>query len=136
MQQSNNDLKRVYIAHEYGGKQENLEKVEAIIRDIVLNQPDVIPVCQWYALVKSLNDSDEYERAMGMRATTALLRKGIIHELWIYGSKISRGVDDEIHYAVNNGITIFRKSTEITNEHLLDSFNRQGLPIPKIITVA
>ena len=129
-------LKRVYIAHEYGGKRENLQKVKAIIKDIIMNQPEVIPVCPWYALVESLDDSNDIERAMGLRATTALLKKGIIDELWIYGSKLSLGVELEINHAVNENITLFLKTTEIKTEDLKRSFFNQGLPEPIFKTVA
>lgn len=130
-------LKRVYIAHEYGGKKENLIKIRVIIRDIILNQPDVIPVCPWYVLVESLDDSDEFERALGLRATTALLKKGIIDEFWIYGSKLSLGVELEINHAVNEFIPLVLKTDKISMDDLKQSFINQGLPSEPIFkTVA
>jgi hypothetical protein len=126
-------MKIVYIAHEYGGKPENIEKVKRIIADIAMSNLNVIPYCPWLAYVESLNDLNKEQRARGIMMTLALLDKRRVSELWIFGDKISEGVALEINKAYNEGIAICNHSATITSFEYAQAFKNQGLPEPKFV---
>ena len=113
-----------YICHPVSGRIEsNLHEIREIIRNININEPNVIPFCPWYADVKSLNDDVTLERNRGMQNNEFLLRKGFIDEIRIYGNRISSGVEAEIKIAVEMGIKIVNKSTIIKDSEIIKYAN-------------
>lgn len=90
-------MKIAYIAHPIGGDVENnLAKIRAIVREINLTEPDVVPFAPYYADCVSLDDSNPAERTRGIRNDMALFQRGVIDEVRLYGERISNGMSEEI----------------------------------------
>lgn len=88
-------MKVAYIAHPIAGDiKGNLQKVIQIGRQINLQEPDTIPFSQFF-----FDDTIPEERQRGIKNDTALLKKGFIDEVRLYGSQISKGMKLEIELA-------------------------------------
>lgn len=99
--------KVVYIAHPIGGDVDNnLRKVEAIVREICLKTDDIIPVAPYHLLCHALDDNSISERAIGMEISMAYLKFNKVTEVWLYGNRISQGMKTEIELAVSLGIKV------------------------------
>lgn len=111
-------MKVAYIAHPIGGDVENnIKKVIQICRDINLNHPDVIPFVPYLCDLYALDDSKPQERERGIKNDIALLKKGFIDEIWLYGDRISNGMRAEINICHELGIKVMPKTKE-TEEQL------------------
>lgn len=115
-------MKIVYIAHPIGsetkkGVRDNINKVKKIIRQINLENQDVVPFAHYLVDLECLDDRKERERDRGIMNDHVLLRKGFIDELWLYGNSISKGMFDEIIIAIEKGIPVIPKTPYI-DKHL------------------
>lgn len=100
-------MKIAYIAHSIGGAiEENLADLRRIIRKINLEHPGVVPFCPYYADIVSLDDNVPAERERGIANDVAILRSGIVHELWLTGDRISTGMQHEKELAIELGIPV------------------------------
>ncbi len=107
-------MKIVYIAHPIGGNvKRNIKKVLKIVREINMSEPETLPFAPYVVDCQALDDNRQYERARGIKNNQHLLRSGIVKELWLYGSIISRGMLSEIDIAIELGIPVIAKSKEI-----------------------
>lgn len=96
-----------YIAHGIGGEVENnLADLRRIIKIINLTMPHVIPFCSYYADVVSLDDSIPEQRDRGIFNNSCILRSGVIDELYLTGSRISFGMQQEVHICKSLGIPV------------------------------
>ena len=112
-------MKVSYIAHPIGGDvSANLVKVIDIIRQINLLEPDVIPFAHYFVDCYALNDDFPEERERGIKNDIALMKKGFIDELRLYGNCISKGMSHEIELAHKLGIEV-RPMTKETREQYL-----------------
>lgn len=112
-------MKVVYIAHPIGGDVEgNLAEISKISRDINLNYHNILPFVPYYCDVVSLNDSNLEERNRGIKNNHYLLSSGVVDELWLYGPRISVGMEEEIHIARAMKIKILSKSPHILLEDI------------------
>lgn len=104
-------MKVVYIAHPISEDDTgNLAKILHIIRDINMEEPDVIPFAPYFADVMAMNDDVPEERDRGMRNNHHYFESGFIDELWLFGDHISGGMHTEIGWAMEFGIKIRLKS--------------------------
>ena len=104
-------MKIVYIAHPISGDIEgNLAKIRKIVREINMTMPDVVPLVPYYADIVSMDDNIPEERERGIKNDTAVLKSGIIMELWLFGDKISKGMQAEIVIAEKEGIPVYAQS--------------------------
>lgn len=118
-------MKIVYIAHPISGDIEgNLKKILAIIREINLTMPDVLPFAHYWVECHALNDAVPEERVRGIKNDKALLKAGFINEVWLYGNRISGGMLDEIKTANESGIIVVAKTKETAI--LLDTILRSS----------
>ncbi len=109
-------MKIVYIAHPVSGDiAGNLEKVRIIGRHINLNEPNVVPFSQFYFNCHTLNDDIPAERERGIKNDTALLKKGFIDEVRLYGDRMSAGMAAEVELSIKLGIPI-KPMTKETKE--------------------
>ena len=107
-------MKIAYIAHPIAGDvKRNLECIKRINLHINKVEADVVPFVPYYLDCCVLDDSDPQERGRGFKNNTALLKKGIVDEVRLYGDKISHGMSYEINLAMEHGIPI-RPMTEET----------------------
>lgn len=102
-------MKHVFIAHPLKDNLSiNLAKVKYIVRSIILDpNQDVIPIAPYLYLTECLNDNNSNERAIGI--LLCKLHLSNCHELWVYGSHISEGVQGEIETATELQIPIIYK---------------------------
>ena len=107
-------MRVAYIAHPMSGDVKgNLVLIALIGRQINLEEPDVIPFAQYFFDCHSLVDSVERERERGIRNGIALLKKGFIDELRLYGNRVSAGMMFEVDLALGLGIEV-KPMTEAT----------------------
>lgn len=107
-------MKIVYIVHPIAGDvMENVGKIMEIVRNINLTEPEIVPFAPYLSDVLALNDEVPEERDRGMKNCTEVLQSGIVKELWIYGDRISRGMQEEIKLAFEMGLPITVKDPRI-----------------------
>jgi len=86
-----------YIAHPVGGDVAgNIEKILKIVREININEPDVVPFVPYLADLYALNDDIPEERNRGIKNGLSLIEAGFITECRLYGDRISAGMSAEI----------------------------------------
>lgn len=107
-----------YIAHPVGGDIENnLNKIKAIVREVNLNEPDVVPFAPYYLDCLALDDNNPSERERGIKNDVELIKRGFINQLRLYGNRISNGMKAEIELCKELGIDIVPMTTETKNEY-------------------
>ena len=107
-------MKIIYIAHPISGDiAGNLEKIRLIVRKINLCYNDVVPMAPYWLDCHALDDKIPEERERGIKNDIAVLESGLIQEVWLYGNRISTGMQHEIDLAVRLGIRVVAKSEEI-----------------------
>jgi len=100
-------MKIVYIAHCIGGDvAANLADLRRIVREINLTRPDVVPLVPYYADIVSLDDHSPEERERGIANDMAVIRSGIIQEMWLTGPKLSPGMRAERQLAADMRIPV------------------------------
>lgn len=96
-----------YVAHAIGGDVENnLTDLRRIIKIINLLMPHIIPFCSYYADVVSLDDNIPAQRDRGIFNNTHILHSGIIKQLFLTGSRVSFGMQQEAHTCRSLGIPV------------------------------
>lgn len=101
------NMRVAYIAHPISGDiKGNLARIEAIGRQINLEEPEVVPFAPYFFDCHSLNDDIPEERERGIKNDNALLSKGFVDEVRLYGNKISTGMGHEIDLAIKLGIKV------------------------------
>lgn len=105
--------------------EKNIIKAQNYCREAVELYPDVVPIAPHVYCTQFLDDTNPDERAVGMEMGIALL--DMCDELWVYGiENPSEGMQQEIEYATEHGITIrdaaeIYKATELPEEQLGDA---------------
>lgn len=100
-------MKVAYIAHPISGDiKGNLKRIETIGRHINLNEPGVVPFAHYFFDCHALNDDIPEERERGIKNGIALMGKGFIDEVRLYGDNISTGMSHEIDLAIELGIKV------------------------------
>jgi hypothetical protein len=96
-----------YIAHPIGGDVDgNIKKILEIVKDINLNEADVIPFVPYLADVMALDDNNIKHRARGIKNDHEILQRDCVDELRLYGERISDGMVDEMFIAWDNQIEV------------------------------
>ncbi|MDY0200993.1 MAG: hypothetical protein RBR40_08395 [Tenuifilaceae bacterium] len=110
-------MKIAYIAHPISGDVAgNLKRIEAIGRQINLEEPETVPFANYFFDCYALRDDIPAERARGIKNNNALMRKGFIDELRLYGNTISPGMIHEIKLALQLDIPIRSMTLETAKE--------------------
>lgn len=122
--------KIVYIAHPVGESvKENLLELSRIYK-ILSIEDSVVPFIPYYATVTSLDDKDPKLRSIGFNHNLEIFKTGIIDEVWLYGVKISVGMQKEINWAKELCIPVISKSngTKCSLTHSLqrDKIKKNG----------
>jgi len=95
----------VYIASPYAGETEdNISRVKGYCRFAV--SKGVIPLAPHLLYPQFMDDDDEDQRILGLRFAIALLCR--CDELWVFGEKVSAGMEKEIEKAEKRGMRISR----------------------------
>ncbi len=113
-------MKIAYIAHPLSGDiEENLKRIKAIGRQINIEEPEVVPFAHYFFDCFALDDNIPEERERGIKNNTALMKKGFIDEIRLYGNKISIGMTDEVNLAIVLGIKV-KPMTEATKREYFE----------------
>ncbi len=108
--------KTVFIGHPVGGDiKGNIEKVLKICSEV--HTQEIIPVAPYLISLKYLNDEVIEDRELGMEANHECFRRRYVDELWLFGDKISAGMEKEISLAKEMNIPVVPK-TEGTKRDL------------------
>jgi hypothetical protein len=108
-----------YIAHPISGDIEgNIRKVKAILREINLTEPEVVPFAPYLVDLGVLDDSIPEERARGIKNDHEFFNRKFIDEIWLYGDRISSGMWEEIKLADKLAVKVVPK-TQATQLDLL-----------------
>lgn len=102
----------VYVAHPYGGHEENKEKVEGLIKNLVLKSPHHTYVSPIHTFGFMYNTVKTYEQ--GMKMCTDLLAKCdvlILCDDW----RNSEGCNREKDFAEEKGIPIYSYIEAVKN---------------------
>lgn len=100
-------MKVVYIAHPISGDiKDNLESIRKIVREINLSRNDIVPFAPYWLDCHALDDSVISERERGIKNDIELFNRGFIDEVWLFGNKISNGMQAEIELAKKLGIPV------------------------------
>ena len=98
------DMRKIYICSALRGDvDENIRKARGFC-EYVAREHKAIPIAPHIYFTQFLNDEIAEEREFGLRAGLSLLSE--CDELWYFGDRISRGMTDEICYAVSHGIPV------------------------------
>ena len=110
-------MKIVYIAHPISGDiKGNLEKIRLIVRELNLNDPDIVPFAPYWLDCHALNDDVPEERERGIRNDEEFFVRGVIDELWLFGPRISTGMSHEITKAINCGIPVIAADARLKDD--------------------
>lgn len=91
-----------YICHPISGDVTgNVEKIKDIMRNIVRHEPDVMPFAPYLTALEILDDAEPKERALGMAWNRQLIAAGFIHELRLYGDRVSDGMRQEVEWGLS-----------------------------------
>lgn len=103
-------MKIVYIAHPISGDiAGNLEKIRQIVRQINLQYSDVVPFAPYWVDCHALDDNDPEERQRGITNDQEFFLRKVIDEVWLFGDRISGGMQTEIELANALGIPVVNK---------------------------
>ena len=102
-------MKKIYICAPLGGDvQKNIEKAKQYERYVLFcGAAPVVP--HFYALI--LDDENPKERELGIRAAQACLWSA--DELWVFGNKVTEGMEAEIRYSKMLNIPVKYVSNEV-----------------------
>ena len=101
----------VYVCSPYAGDiQKNVKKTQHYCRFVV--KKGYIPIAPHLLFTQFLDDSNPDERVLGLHFGNALMSK--CREVWVFGSCISSGMEQEINKAKQNQYRIryFTESCE------------------------
>jgi len=100
-------MKICFISHPVSGDVPgNIKKIIAIARKINLTEPDVVPFVPYLIDLYSLDDSNPKERERGFKNGLAVFKYCRVHEVRLYGDRISAGMKEEIEWFQYYGIPV------------------------------
>jgi len=96
-------MKWIYIASPYKGDIE-LNTIRARRYSRFVASQNCVPICPHIFLTQFLRDDYKNEREVGLHLGSQMLKR--CNELWVFGFKISEGMQKEIDFAKKNKIHI------------------------------
>ncbi len=104
-----NAKKIVFIGHPVSGNiQENIKRILDICKQIHGKQ--IIPCVPYLISLQYLNDEIIEDRELGIEANLECFHRGYIDELWLFGDRISKGMEQEINLALSLNIPVVSKT--------------------------
>ena len=91
-----------YKAYDNVTVEDNLEKAKKYCK--MASDKGFIPICPHLYFTQFLNDELTKERNTGINMGLSLLRR--CKEVWVFGSRASEGMANELIYAVDHGIKL------------------------------
>jgi len=100
--------KIIYIAHPIGGDvTNNCNSVLNIIKYLNLTDSNIVPFAPYIVDILALDDNDPEQRARGFENNKRLF--DFVDEIWLYGGRISSGMQTEIDWAREKSIPVIQK---------------------------
>ena len=100
-------MRIIYIAHPISGDVPgNINKILAIVKEINLKYPEVVPFAPYVVDCLAMNDDIPEERERGIKNDIALFNKGFIDAVFLCGDRISAGMQAEKELAEKLGIQV------------------------------
>ena len=97
-------MKKIYVCSALRGNiSQNIELARCYC-EYVVKEFDCIPIAPHIYFTQFLDDNISAEREFGIRAGLFLLSE--CDELWYFGDSVSRGMTDEIAFAMRHGIPV------------------------------
>ena len=97
-------MKKIYICSALrGAMEENIRKARCFC-EYVGRDYQAIPIAPHIDLTQFLDDNNAEARAFGINAGLSLL--SVCDELWYFGDQVTRGMADEICYALGHDIPV------------------------------
>lgn len=101
--------KTVFIAHPITGDVPgNMRKVLEICEQV--HRDNVIPVAPYLVSLQYLNDDITEDRNLGIEANLESFHRSYVDELWLFGDRISKGMEEEILLSKKEGIPVIPKT--------------------------
>lgn len=98
-------MKLIYIASPYSDdKEKNVEKAKEYCI-YTLNESRLF-FCPHLIYPDFLNDENKNEREFALKLCKEMILK--CDEVWVFGDKITKGMEEEIAFARDNGVPIHR----------------------------
>ena len=97
-------MRKIYICSALRGDMDgNIRKARGFC-EYVAREHKAIPIAPHIYFTQFLNDEIAEEREFGLRAGLSLL--SVCDELWYFGDQVTRGMADEICYALGHDIPV------------------------------
>jgi hypothetical protein len=97
--------KLVFIGHPIAGDiKGNIKKVLDICMKV--HTQDIIPVAPYLVSLQYLNDEIHEDRTLGVEANLECFHRCYVDELWLFGNKISSGMEQEVKVAQELSIPV------------------------------
>ena len=97
--------KIVFIAHPIGGDVPgNSRKVLEICKRV--HDRNTIPFVPYLVSLQYLDDEVPEDRELGIEANLEFFHRGHIDEVWLFGDRISTGMEREVRLALELGIPV------------------------------
>ena len=97
-------MQKIYICSALRGEmEENIRKAHTYCKYVV-REHRMIPIAPHIYLTQFLDDENAEDREFGLKAGLSLLSE--CDELWYFGDQITRGMTDEICFAIEHGIPV------------------------------
>lgn len=108
-------LKTVFIAHQISGDVDtNIKKVLAVCKKLH-ESGKIIPIFPSLIWRQYLPENENTKYLAGL-VNDEYFRRGMVDEVWLYGSKLSEGMIKEIKLAISFGIPVVPKNKFMKEE--------------------
>ena len=97
-------MRKIYICSALRGAMDDNIRKARIYCEYVAREHGMLPIAPHIYLTQFLNDENAEDREFGLKAGLSLLSE--CDELWYFGDQITRGMTDEICFAIENGIPV------------------------------
>ena len=84
----------------------NLKKIRSIYEE-VYREGNVVPFAPYLEGFNFLCDEQEEDRKLGINNNKTYFQKKVFDVMWIYGTRISKGMQQEINWCKTYGIDVF-----------------------------
>ncbi|OGZ43706.1 MAG: hypothetical protein A2719_01275 [Candidatus Ryanbacteria bacterium RIFCSPHIGHO2_01_FULL_45_22] len=109
--------KTVFIAHPIKGDvQDNAKKVLEICKRI--HTRNIIPIAPYLVSIQYLDDEIREDRELGIEANLEAFHRKYIDELWLFGDRISPGMEQEVLLAFKFNIPVIPKTDETKRDFI------------------
>ena len=120
-------MRKIYICSALrGAMEDNIRKARCYC-EYVAREHRMIPIAPHIYLTQFLNDENAEDREFGLKAGLSLLSE--CDELWYFGDQITRGMTDEIRFAIEHGIPVKYIPNHHYEQYLTERMNTNEMQL-------